>query len=441
MARPSFRTKVARERKVPMDRGSRKPVSAGVSGGGHPPLPAGISPTRREVDRSETPPPRDLPPCGGSKGRARPAARPGARQGRGECLGTDRAAGENGNDPAEAAILDVRDLRTDFHMGSEIYHATGGVDLVIRPGECLGLVGESGSGKSVTAMSIMGLVPSPPGVIAGGRIGFKGEDLAEASDKRIRHLRGGAVSHVFQDPLATLHPLFAVGDQIVEAIRAHQPLSRRDAEAKAQDLLALVRIPNAAQRMKALPHELSGGLRQRVSIAMALANDPELIIADEPTTALDVTVQAEVLRLLDELRRERNTAVLFITHDFGVVSEIADRVAVMYAGRIVETGRTEEILTEPAHPYTRMLIDCVPVMGEPERRLDAVPGRPPAVNRLPSGCAFADRCPRVEADCRSGEIPLEEKRGSLEARCLHPLQPGEALLDEAAKIHHPEVLP
>ncbi|TFF19686.1 ABC transporter ATP-binding protein [Jiella endophytica] len=331
------------------------------------------------------------------------------------------------SDRNDNPVLAVRGLETDFHIGRSVYHASNGVDLTIRRGECLCLVGESGSGKSVTAMSVMGLVPSPPGVIAGGRIGFKGEDLADAPDRRIRELRGGAVSHVFQDPLATLHPLFAVGDQIVEAIRAHQPLGKRAAEAKARDLLDLVRIPNAAQRMKALPHELSGGLRQRVSIAMALANDPELIIADEPTTALDVTVQAEVLRLLDTLRRERDTAVLFITHDFGVVSEIADRVAVMYAGRIVETGETAEILTRPAHPYTRMLIDCVPVMGEPERRLDAVPGRPPAVNRLPPGCAFADRCPRVQPDCREGEIPLETKRGSLEARCLHPLGPGEAL--------------
>ncbi|ORE98863.1 dipeptide/oligopeptide/nickel ABC transporter permease/ATP-binding protein [Aurantimonas sp. 22II-16-19i] len=438
LARPSFRTRVAKDRRVPKDDGDRGPLPADVSGGGRPPLPAGISPTRREIDRSETPPRRDLPPCGGSEGRARPEARPGDRQCRGGCLGADRAGGNNEDDSAEAPILAVRDLHTDFHMGSEVYHATGGVDLVIRPGECLGLVGESGSGKSVTAMSIMGLVPSPPGVIAGGRIGFQGEDLAEASDRRIRQLRGGAVSHVFQDPLATLHPLFPVGDQIVEAIRAHQPLSRRKAETKARELLDLVRIPNAAQRMKALPHELSGGLRQRVSIAMALANDPQLIIADEPTTALDVTVQAEVLRLLDELRRERQTAVLFITHDFGVVSEIADRVAVMYAGRIVETGQTQEILTEPAHPYTRMLIDCVPVMGEPERRLDAVPGRPPAVNRLPPGCAFADRCPRVEADCRSGEIPLEDRRGSLQARCLHPLRPGEALFGAAGENHLPE---
>ncbi|MCE7026906.1 dipeptide/oligopeptide/nickel ABC transporter permease/ATP-binding protein [Jiella avicenniae] len=410
LARPSFRTKVAKGRRMPGEDVEGADLPADAGGGVHPPLPAGNSPARGEIDGSGTSAAADLPPCGGD-----------ARQGRGGLPGT------NTSSQTATPVLAVRGLETEFHMGSEVYHASNGVDLTIRPGECLGLVGESGSGKSVTAMSLMGLVPSPPGVIAGGRVGFKGEDLADAPDKRIRALRGGAVSHVFQDPLATLHPLFSVGDQIVEAIRAHQPLFKRAAETKARELLDLVRIPNAAQRMKALPHELSGGLRQRVSIAMALANDPELIIADEPTTALDVTVQAEVLRLLDTLRRERDTAVLFITHDFGVVSEIADRVAVMYAGRIVETGATDEILTDPAHPYTRMLIDCVPVMGEPERRLDAVPGRPPAANRLPPGCAFADRCPRVEADCRKGEIGLEDERGSLAARCLHPLAPGEAL--------------
>ena len=325
------------------------------------------------------------------------------------------------------AVLDVRGLATEFRMGRTVARAVGGVDLRIARGECLGLVGESGSGKSVTAMSLMGLVPSPPGVVAGGAVGFKGEDLLDAKDGRIRQLRGGAVSHVFQDPLATLHPLFSVGDQVAEAIRAHRPLSRRQADEETRRLFEQVRIPNPAERMKAFPHELSGGLRQRVSIAMALANDPELIIADEPTTALDVTVQAQVLRLLDDLRREKNAAVLFITHDFGVVSEICERIAVMYAGRIVETGRTEEVLSQPAHPYTRMLIDCVPVMGEPERRLDAIRGRPPAVDRLPKGCAFADRCPRVQPDCRSGEIPLEPKHGTLQARCLHPLGPGETL--------------
>ena len=325
------------------------------------------------------------------------------------------------------AALAVHDLRTEFRTGRETLRAVDGVDLTVGSGECLGLVGESGSGKSVTAMSVMGLVPTPPGVVAGGDIRFEDEDLVAAPDERIRTLRGGRVSHVFQDPLATLHPLLTVGDQIVEAIRAHQPVARRTAEARAKDLLALVRIPNPAARMKAYAHELSGGLRQRVSIAIALANDPGLVIADEPTTALDVTVQAQVLRLLDELRRERGAAVLFITHDFGVVSEICERIAVMYAGRIVETGATEDVLAGPAHPYTRMLIDCVPVLGEPDRRLDAIPGRPPPANRLPDGCAFAERCPRVREDCRHGTIPMERKRGSLEARCLYPLGEGESL--------------
>ncbi|MCK5933573.1 MAG: dipeptide/oligopeptide/nickel ABC transporter permease/ATP-binding protein [Fulvimarina manganoxydans] len=334
---------------------------------------------------------------------------------------------ETKKDETSDAILDVKGLETQFRIGRSVHRAVGGVDLSIRPGECLGLIGESGSGKSVTAMSLTGLVPSPPGRITGGKVLFETDDLLAVSDKELRALRGGAISYVFQDPLATLHPLFPVGDQIAEAIRAHQPLGRSEARAKVLDLMRQVRIPNPEARMEAYPHELSGGLRQRISIAMALANDPKLIIADEPTTALDVTVQAQVLKLLDGLRRERGTAVLFITHDFGVVSEIADRVAVMYAGRIVETGPTAEVMANPAHPYTRMLIDCVPVMGEPERRLDAIPGRPPSVDDLPEGCAFADRCPRVAADCRSGDIAMRDIRGRIEARCLHPLSPGDAL--------------
>ena len=341
-------------------------------------------------------------------------ARPGART----AVKRDAAPDEK---PRENAVLDVQQMRTEFHVGGSIYKAVGGVDLHIREGECLGLVGESGSGKSVTAMSLMGLVPTPPGRIAGGAAWFSGEDLFAASDERIRQLRGGAVSHVFQDPLSTLHPLFTVGDQLIEAIQAHQPLSKSEARKKATDLLQSVRIPNAAERLNAFPHELSGGMRQRISIAMALANDAKLIIADEPTTALDVTVQAQILELMNGLRKERDTAILFITHDFGVVSAICDRVAVMYAGRIVETGTTEEILANPAHPYTAKLIDCVPVLGEPERRLDAIQGRPPVVNDLPDGCAFADRCPYVQADCRKGDIPMlsfGEERG---ARCIHPL--------------------
>ncbi|OCW57174.1 peptide ABC transporter permease [Hoeflea olei] len=326
-----------------------------------------------------------------------------------------------GATPAPGAVLDVQGLRTEFHIGSQVFRAVGGVDMRIGKGECLGIVGESGSGKSVAAMSIMGLVPTPPGRITGGVALFDGEDLFSVSDERVRQLRGLAVSHVFQDPLSTLHPLFTVGEQLVEAIEAHQPLSRSQAREKAAELLSLVRIPNPVERLKAYPHELSGGMRQRVCIAMALAGEARVIIADEPTTALDVTVQAQVLSLLDTLRKERNAGILFITHDFGVVSAICDRVAVMYAGQFVETGETGEILRAPAHPYTAKLIDCVPVLGEPDRRLDAIEGRPPVVNDLPVGCAFAARCPRAEDDCRAGPIALTEFAPGRQVRCIHPL--------------------
>jgi peptide/nickel transport system permease protein len=323
--------------------------------------------------------------------------------------------------PDRNAVLDVRGLKTEFRFGGEVYKAVGGVDMAVGQGECLGIVGESGSGKSVSAMSIMGLVPTPPGRITGGVALLEGEDLFAATDERIRHLRGSAVSHVFQDPLSTLHPLFTVGDQLIEAIQAHQPLTKAQAREKAASLLKVVRIPNPAERLKSYPHELSGGMRQRVCIAMALANDAKIIIADEPTTALDVTVQAQVLSLLDTLRREHNAGILFITHDFGVVSAICDRVAVMYAGQFVETGTTDDILSSPAHPYTAKLIDCVPVLGQPERRLDAIGGRPPVVNRLPVGCAFAERCPRAQDDCRAAPVPVTEFGKGRTVRCIHPL--------------------
>ncbi len=320
-----------------------------------------------------------------------------------------------------SAALDARAMRTEFRIGLQIHRAVRDVDLRVKPGECLGLVGESGSGKSVTAMSIGGLVATPPGVIAGGAAYLGGEDLFAVSDSRLRALRGGAIAYVFQDPLSTLHPLYTVGAQLVEAIRAHQPLTRRRATAKAIELLALMRIPNPKERMSAYPHELSGGMRQRVCIAMALANDPKALIADEPTTALDVTVQAQILTLMDKLRRERDAAILFITHDFGVVSAICDRVAVMYAGQIVETGPTERILEAPAHPYTAKLIACAPALGQPDRRLDAIEGRPPALNALPEGCAFADRCPRAQADCRAAPIAMISRGADRGVRCLHPL--------------------
>jgi len=324
-----------------------------------------------------------------------------------------------------ASALEISGLATEFRVGAEVYRAVGGVDFRLQAQECLGLVGESGSGKSVTAMSLLGLVPTPPGRIVGGSVAYRDEDLLDVSYPRLRQLRGGTFACVFQDPLSTLHPLFTVGDQIIEAIRAHQPLGYRAAYAMALELLKLVQIPSAEQRMEAYPHQLSGGMRQRICIAMALANDPEILIADEPTTALDVTVQAQMLRLLNRLRMDKQAAVLFITHDFGVVSEICDRVAVMYAGRIVEIGPTEEVLAAPAHPYTRKLIDCVPVLGRPERRLDAIPGLPPAVNRLPAGCAFAERCPQARADCRTGEVALDRLDDTRAVRCLFPLAAGQ----------------
>ena len=335
-------------------------------------------------------------------------------------VASDRTKAATAQETA-TALLDIDGLTTEFRVGSEVYRAVGGVDFELKAEECLGLVGESGSGKSVTAMSLLGLVPSPPGRIVGGQVAHRGEDLLDASYDRLRQLRGGSFACVFQDPLSTLHPLYTVGDQIVEAIRAHQALGYRAAHAKAVELLKLVQIPGPERRMEAYPHELSGGMRQRICIAMALANDPEVLIADEPTTALDVTVQAQVLKLLNRLRMDKQAAVLFITHDFGVVSEICDRVAVMYAGRIVEVGPTEELLTRPAHPYTRKLIDCVPVLGEGERRLDAIPGLPPAVNRLPEGCAFADRCPQARPDCRRGNITLDRLGDERSVRCLFPL--------------------
>jgi peptide/nickel transport system permease protein len=317
-------------------------------------------------------------------------------------------------------LLALRGLKTQFHVKDRVYKAVGGVDLQVNPGECLGVIGESGSGKSVTALSIMGLVASPPGVITGGAVHYKGEDLIGAPYETLRSLRGDRIAYIFQDPLATLHPLYTVGDQLIEAVRAHHPFDKTEARAHATDLLKSVRIPNAEQRVDSYPHEMSGGMRQRVGIAMALANDPEVIIADEPTTALDVTVQAQILSLLDELRRERGLAIIFITHDFGVVAQLCDRVAVMYAGRIVEEGPTKTILNAPAHPYTSRLMACVPELGHGRRVLAAIPGLPPGVDRLPEGCAFAERCHKASDTCRQGNIELVRHGAGNLVRCIAP---------------------
>ena len=329
----------------------------------------------------------------------------------------DRQPGGNAD---TTALLQLSQLETQFHIGPRIYRAVGGVDLQIQPGECLGLIGESGSGKSVTALSIMGLVASPPGKITGGSVYYRGEELVGAPYELLRSLRGRKVAYIFQDPLATLHPLYTVGDQLIEAVRVHRNVPKHEARAHAIELLKSVRIPNAEDRVDNFPHEMSGGMRQRVGIAMALANDPDVIIADEPTTALDVTVQAQILTLLDDLRRDRGVAILFITHDFGVVAQLCDRVAVMYAGRIVEQGTTDEILATPAHPYTRRLMACVPELGGGRRRLEAIPGLPPVVDKLPAGCAFADRCDKVRAACRQGDITLDEIGATRRVRCIAP---------------------
>jgi peptide/nickel transport system permease protein len=316
-------------------------------------------------------------------------------------------------------LLAIQDLQTQFHVGPRNYRAVGGVSLAVKPGECLGVIGESGSGKSVTALSVMGLVASPPGVIAGGAVRFKGEDLIGAPYASLRRKRGEAVAYIFQDPLSTLHPLYRVGQQLAEAIQVHHKVSNAEARARAIQLLKDVRIPNAESRVGNYPHEMSGGMRQRVGIAMALANEPEVIIADEPTTALDVTVQAQILSLLDDLRRERGLAIIFITHDFGVVAQLCDRVAVMYAGRIVEEGVTEEVLAHPLHPYTKRLIACVPELGGGRRVLEAIPGLPPGVDQLPEGCAFAPRCVKAKPDCSKGELELS-RAGGRAVRCLYP---------------------
>jgi peptide/nickel transport system ATP-binding protein/peptide/nickel transport system permease protein len=319
----------------------------------------------------------------------------------------------------QKGLLNIQELETQFHVSGRIYRAVGGVSLHVNPGEALGVIGESGSGKSVMALSVMGLVASPPGVITGGAVRYEGEDLLAARYESLRAKRGKNVAYIFQDPLSTLHPLYKVGDQLIEAIQAHHKVPDAQARAKAIELFKAVRIPNAESRIANYPHEMSGGMRQRVGIAMALANDPDVIIADEPTTALDVTVQAQILSLLDDLRRERGLAIIFITHDFGVVAQLCDRVAVMYGGRIVEEGPTKTILEHPAHPYTRRLMACVPELGGGKRVLAAIPGLPPVVSDLPAGCAFAPRCDKATQACSQGEIDLAGTATHV-VRCIHP---------------------
>jgi peptide/nickel transport system ATP-binding protein len=299
---------------------------------------------------------------------------------------------------ASEALLRVEDLRVEFPSEDGIVHAVDGITYQVLQGKTLGIVGESGSGKTVASLTTLGLTRRM-GARISGRILFGERDLVQLSEEELRRIRGNEIAMIFQDPLSSLHPLYTVGHQLVEAVRAHRDVPKAQARARAVELLGLVGIPDPRSRVDAYPHEFSGGMRQRAMIAMALANDPKLLIADEPTTALDVTVQAQILALLERLQRELGMAIVIITHDLGVVAEIADDVAVMYAGRIVETARAEIVFAGPEHPYTWGLLGSIPTLGGPRaERLVPIPGTPPSLISRPSGCHFHPRCPYAQPD-------------------------------------------
>jgi oligopeptide/dipeptide ABC transporter ATP-binding protein len=303
---------------------------------------------------------------------------------------------------AETPLLEIRNLTTTFSVRGLTAKAVDDVSLSILPGQTLGLVGESGCGKSVTAHSIMRLIPSPPGRIAAGEIRFEGQDLAALSEARMRRIRGNRISMIFQEPMTSLNPTYPVGDQVGEVIRLHAKLSRAAARERSIEMFKLVGIPAAEKRIDDYPHQMSGGMRQRVMIAMALACNPQLMIADEPTTALDVTIQAQILELMNRLKAETGAAILFITHDLGVIAEMSQHVAVMYAGRMMEYADARTLFADPKNPYTVGLLGSIPVLGRRgvRGRLRTIPGMVPSLLRLPEGCLFSDRCPDVFDDCR-----------------------------------------
>lgn len=319
-------------------------------------------------------------------------------------------------------VLDIRDLATQFYSKGGIVKAVDGVSFDVREGECLAIVGESGCGKSATAMSILRLIPFPPGVIAGGEVLFRGEDLTQASEARMREVRGNQISMVFQEAGTALNPALTVGNQIMETIQLHRSVSREEARARALELMRLVGIPDPESRIDKYPHEFSGGMQQRVMIAAALSCDPDVIIADEPTTALDVTVQAQILDLIDNLRQSQGTAVVIITHNLGIVARYAHRVIVMYAGNIVESAPTDEIYGDMLHPYTLGLLSSVPRLDdEKSRKLQGIPGLPPDLAHMPPGCPYASRCPFKMDRCETEKPALvEEKPGHLRACFADP---------------------
>ncbi|GAA4798403.1 ABC transporter ATP-binding protein [Actinomycetospora chlora] len=315
-------------------------------------------------------------------------------------------------------LLEVDDLRVEFGRGRDTASVLNGVSYHVDAGETLAVLGESGSGKSVTAQTIMGILDTPPGRVTGGAVRFRGEELLGADEERRRLLRGESMAMIFQDALSALNPVYSVGFQIAEQFRFRRGMSRRDAMKRAAEMLDMVRIPNATQRVREYPHQFSGGMRQRAMIAMSLALDPELLIADEPTTALDVTVQAQIMELLDELRRERGMGLILITHDLGVVAEVADRIAVMYAGRIVEHADAATLYARPGHPYTRGLMDSVPRVDDVAgAALRPIPGLPPSLSAIPNGCPFHPRCAYAQDVCTDEVPPLRALGNGHQAAC------------------------
>jgi peptide/nickel transport system ATP-binding protein/oligopeptide transport system ATP-binding protein len=317
------------------------------------------------------------------------------------------------------ALLEVRDLRTYFDTDRGLFRAVDGIDFSVGRGKTVGLVGESGCGKSVTSLSVMGLVPSPPGRVTAQSMKFEGRDVLQLSADERRHLRGGKMSMIFQEPMTSLNPVHTVGRQIVEAILAHTKLSPNQARDRAIEMLELVRIPSATARFDDFPHRLSGGMRQRVMIAMALSCEPALLIADEPTTALDVTIQAQILDLLRDLQKRLGMAVLIITHDLGVIAEIADEVIVMYAGKIVESAPVKALFGDPQHPYTIGLLGSIPRLDVERERLATIEGTVPSPNNQPKGCRFSPRCPFADRRCREEPPPLREIGNGHQVACWH----------------------
>ncbi|WP_287373148.1 ABC transporter ATP-binding protein [Prosthecochloris sp.] len=314
-------------------------------------------------------------------------------------------------------ILEVKNLKTYYSTDNGTARAVDGVSFSLQRNRTLGIVGESGCGKSVTALSIMRLVPMPPGYFAGGEIFWKGSDLLKISEDEMRKLRGNDIAMIFQEPMSSLNPVYTCGNQIVEQILLHQDLSGKEAKRLAVEMLRHVGIPNPSERFGAYPHELSGGMRQRVMIAMALSCNPALLIADEPTTALDVTVQAQILELIGKLQADTGMSVILITHDFGVIAELCEDVLVMYASKVVEEGRVSQIFSDPLHPYTKGLLKSIPRIGSKQQRLNVIEGNVPSATRLPDGCRFANRCPLADELCRKVEPQLEEYDPGHKAAC------------------------